>query len=512
MAKKAIQTYEIGSVNGAKVLGVDGSNQTKLFDCADIMSLAENKVPQDQRLDENQSLGVDSASNKFYPFQKAVVTVVDDHVECTYQSGMQGWCGVRNDYIPTLLDSSKKYNATFWYKTNKMGAFWWNSSQSHSYNLPNTNGEWVQMKIEITNVARIQFSNNSNDGAAPQGWYLHVKDLAIIDASIADLGSRLTEVENGINALNDNYFKGKKLSILGDSISTCSTNNAVSFKVTQNDIDNSVSLIGYPTKYDIGKIIGSVEVTSEMVGVETTFTPTAGDLNKTIGEPLNYNSLAEAKLWWKITAEKLGMTVLANVSWSGASISSHEGNKADYIGSYAHHASQIAKIAQRDNNGVLQTPDVVVIYRGTNDFSHTPYSKLGTFSNESTSIPESDSDGNDYFYKDALAMTINAIRNTYPDADIFVCTLNIFKRITYDHFPTRNGINTLPQFNNAIREVADAMGCGIIEFDKDGITFENCYTGGYITDSATTPTHPNEKGHAQMAKKAIADMLRHISK
>ena len=47
------------------------------------------------------------------------------------------------------------------------------------------------------------------------------------------------------------------------------------------------------------------------------------------------------------------------------------------------------------------------------------------------------------------------------------------------------------------------MGCDVIEFDKDGITFENCYPT-YISDSATIPTHPNATGHEKMAKCAIA--------
>ena len=86
-------------------------------------------------------------------------------------------------------------------------------------------------------------------------------------------------------------------------------------------------------------------------------------------------------------------------------------------------------------------------------------------------------------------------------ADVYLCTLNIFKRIEYNHFPTRNGTNTLPEFNNAIREVSNQMGCGLIEFDKDGITFENCYPT-YISDSSTEPTHPNPSGHDKMAVKA----------
>lgn len=311
------------------------------------------------------------------------------------------------------------------------------------------------------------------------------------------------------NANNADYFRGKKLSIVGDSISTAAGYNAVQLKVLQSDIDNSIELTAYPTKYDIGKTFGGTEITAEMIGSELTFTPVAADLGKEIGTPLNYGNDINT-IWWNQVANYFGMSVLANVSWSGASISSHEGDKDDYKCSYAWHPSQIAKLAQRNSEGVLETPDVVIVYRGTNDLSHSPYSKIGTYSAESTAVPQTDVSGSDFYFKDAYAILISKIREAYPKAIILICTLNVFKRITYDHFPTRNGVYTLPQLNNAIREVANAMGVGLIEFDKDGITFENCYSEGYITDSATTPTHPNAKGHTQMAKKAVADMIKYI--
>jgi hypothetical protein len=78
--------------------------------------------------------------------------------------------------------------------------------------------------------------------------------------------------------------------------------------------------------------------------------------------------------------------------------------------------------------------------------------------------------------------------------------------MTYDVFPTRNSYYTLPQMNDVIRDIANIMGCGLIEFDKDGITFENCYADGYITDSATIPTHPNSKGHEVMSERALHDL------
>ena len=48
--------------------------------------------------------------------------------------------------------------------------------------------------------------------------------------------------------------------------------------------------------------------------------------------------------------------------------------------------------------------------------------------------------------------------------------------------------------------------CNNVELDKDGITFENCYSSGYITDSATIPTHPNSKGHEMIYNQILRDL------
>ena len=303
-----------------------------------------------------------------------------------------------------------------------------------------------------------------------------------------------------------NYI-GKKISILGDSISTAFDNNAVQFTVLASDIENNRTLQAYPTIYDVDKVIGGVTITSSMIGVLTSFTPVYGDEGKTVGQPLNYNSLTQDFIWWNIMAKAIGADILQNVSWSGASISSHESSIERFKTSWAWHDAQIAKLATRDIDGNTIAPDVVIIYRGTNDMTHSPYDKLTDFGASATEIPSTDVVDDGYGFKEAYAMTIQKIRSTYPMAEIICCTLNVFKRIAYNHWPTRNGTNTLPEYNNAIREVANQMGCRIIEFDKDGITFENCYPT-YISDSSTTPTHPNANGHAKMAEKAIRDILK----
>ncbi len=367
--------------------------------------------------------------------------------------------------------------------------------------------EWRRFEVEVTMGSDNEYFSIStliNKGNRT----FEIRNISI-DTSV----SPFTSVETDINALQsvvfDNILKGKKISILGDSISTYEGNNAVEFTVLESDITNSRTLQGYPTYYDIGTTIGGVEVTSSMVGVQTSFTPVSGDEGKTIGKPLNYNSSVSLKkrdMWWQILADKLGGTILQNVSWSGSSVCSHEATTNDLKTSYAWHDAQINKLATRDAEGNAIKPDVVIIYRGVNDLSHSPYAKLTDFGAGAMSIPATDAIDSGYGFKEAYALLIKKIRTTYPDAMIICCTLNVFKRVNYSAFPTNNGTNTLPEFNNAIREVADMMGCPVIELDKDGITFENCYSSGYITDSSTNSTHPNTKGHYIMAKKAIADV------
>ena len=315
---------------------------------------------------------------------------------------------------------------------------------------------------------------------------------------------KVKNFDSSMLALSE-FFKNKKVSILGDSISTAQNNNAVEFTVLASDISQHRTLYGYPTYYDIGTTIGGVTVTSAMVGVLTSFTPVSGDVGKTIGKALNYNTIAQSNIWWSKTLSKLGAFLLQNVSWSGSSISSHEGETQNLKTSYAWHPAQINKLSTRDANGNAITPDVVIIYRGTNDFSHTPYAKLTDFDASAMSIPNTDVITDGFGFKEGYCRTIQNIREKYPMARIVCCTLNVFKRVNYSNFPTNNGTVTLPQYNNAIREIANQMGCAIIEFDKDGITFENCYPT-YISDSATIPTHPNATGHSIMADKAIVDL------
>lgn len=309
-------------------------------------------------------------------------------------------------------------------------------------------------------------------------------------------------------------LSSKSIAIMGDSISThgawgsgdlC---NVPEIVIGEDDIGKSLS--AYATYYDVGTVVGGVEIGIDDVGNEISFVPTESDIGKAVGKTKDHNG-NDFDVWWKVAADEMGFTPIP-VAWSSSSITSHEGSTDELKCAHAWHPSQIRKCGIRVSGSMERIAlDAVIIYRGTNDFSHQPYAKLidGFFDGPGFSYPDTDEVDGGFGFLEGVAMTIKAIRQAYPSSFIYLCTLNVFKRVDYDAFPTSNGINSLPEYNNAIRAAAEYFGCGLIEFDKDGITFENCYSEGYITDSASTPTHPSEKGHSVMAKKAMQDIAKY---
>lgn len=334
-----------------------------------------------------------------------------------------------------------------------------------------------------------------------------------IEAGIVENENAIEELKSGSGTSVLKVKDGLTVAIIGDSISTHPQKNVAEIVVQSADV--GVELSSYITLYDVDKTISldgetsGYTITSDDVGKELTFKPCSADIGKKLGTPLNYNSITS--VWWQVAADILGFEPIA-ATWSGSSITSHTAGSSGKEASYAWHDHTIRKLGKRVAGSMERiAPDVVLIYRGTNDLSHTSKVRLteGYFDTVDWTYPETDllSDGATYGYKEGLALTIQKIRETYPKARIVLCTCNVFKRSNYSHFPTHNGYFSIPQMNNAIREVADFFGCQTIELDKCGITFENCYSEGYITDSATTPTHPNAKGHALMAQQAICDLV-----
>lgn len=297
-----------------------------------------------------------------------------------------------------------------------------------------------------------------------------------------------------------------KIAILGDSISTQKGRNVPEIIISSEDV--GIELSAYPTYYDIGTKINGYTICSYDVGKELKFIPATDDIGKEIGVPLNYNVSVE-KVWWEYVEEYYGSYMIP-VCWSGSSFTRHEDDKLEYKNSYAWHDSQIRKLGTRIVGSMKRIPpDVVIIYRGCNDMTHLPFSKIidNNFDKCDWNYPNTDLINNEYCLVRAISMTIQKIRNVYPDTKIVLTTQTTFKRINCDNFPSNNGFYNLPYFNKTIREIADFFGCYTIDFDKCNITYENCYELGYITDDVVNPTHPNSKGHKKMGDQAIYDLL-----
>ena len=317
-------------------------------------------------------------------------------------------------------------------------------------------------------------------------------------------------------------YKGKNVAIIGDSISTngdySETNplgNVPEIIVTDEDI--GVELSAYVTYYDVGTTIGGHTIVESEVGTELTFTPVDGDQGKIIGKPKN-NNTATTDVWWEVAAAVLGFNPIP-VCWSGSSITDHEENVQDdghYIYKCAHsfHPSQIRKCGIRTPGAMTRTaPDMIIIYRGTNDLTHSPYSRLtDDLDSFPTTYPDADTfdDGGTtrYSFVKGMRLLIKKLHDAYPETKIVLCTLNYFRRLSHTAIYTSNGYNNWLEYNAMIRRIADYEGCSLIEFDKDGLNYWNATNGYYNEGTSDTAywTHPNTKGQARLGSRALVDL------
>lgn len=249
------------------------------------------------------------------------------------------------------------------------------------------------------------------------------------------------------NLLGANIYEGKKLSILGDSISTF------------DGYIPSGNLTYYPT------------TSAGLTRVEQTW-------------------------WWKVK-EALGMELLVNNSWSGSEVA----GTASSSGSGTR--------CQSLHNGTTD-PDVIIVYMGTNDFNHdddigpTVDGKVVVYDG-TTALPADNSTNRAYF-SNAYAIMLDKILARYKHAEVWCCTIQQGERNGSVGVPEMNddGI-ALNRFNDCIRNIANAMGVRVIDLSACGITYENrgAYMGDYMTKTGTQATHPNPEGHSLIADTVI---------
>ena len=262
----------------------------------------------------------------------------------------------------------------------------------------------------------------------------------------------------GVCSACGDTLAGKKVSILGDSISTYT------------DVSNNTSY------------------------------------NSTIGNNKVYYSAGTLGVdredtWWQQTLDVLDMELCVNNSWSGSAIF---GTRSGTVGAY------VDRCVQLHNTNTGEEPDIILVFLGTNDFSYTyDGGELGNYDlglddeiDFATLIQENQDGTFTYEAPDtsaeAYAIMLHKMQQRYPEAEIYCMSLMTRRSPVY----SKEDVGQPTEFNAKLREVIDMMGAHYIEleglFTPDPADFDL-----YMGDKRV---HPNKAGMDLMTE-AVASAL-----
>ena len=344
--------------------------------------------------------------------------------------------------------------------------------------------------------------SNQNEAAkywksnAPQslGFYTYVgngfslgesKNSLIYDFEIEKTHATLAEKQAAENAQADydamiaalaEKYSGKKLSILGDSIST--------FNKVSNNVNYNLT-----------------------IGSNAVYYPNN-----------NTDFVDMSSLYWGRLIDELGMSLCVDNAWSGSRVYGQSG--CSYNDSMPRRATELSHRRYGD-------PDLIIVYMGINDLHNSPsqvpfgglYNKL-RFANtdaERRAVVEqwfenvlATSEANPGYvagtsyseWAEAYALGLYAMKNKYPNAEIYCMTL-------IQNQDSRCTAAKVESFNACIRALTDYFGIGLIDQAAEGyITPDNCYA--YCGDS--TALHPSPYGHVLMKDLIVETLYKNLDK
>ena len=257
----------------------------------------------------------------------------------------------------------------------------------------------------------------------------------------------VTKTITGSATLISEAFRGKKISILGDSISTYTNySNGVAADTTNSTIQNNLVWYGYDP-----------------------------------GQPTFGGSSCDST-WWQMTINTLGADRLVNNSNSGESV--FEAVK-----------ERCMQLHDDTGENAGETPDIIFIYLGTNDNN----SNKGSASALRMSDIKRNGDNPSYVpstLAEAYAIMLYRIQKTYPDAEIY-CLTNLERsdmKVELTHAVSKVIRDVAKLFDGVY--VADiCTESGILRSNEDYLTYIPKDAGG-------KSIHPGTEG-----MKAISEVL-----
>jgi len=256
-------------------------------------------------------------------------------------------------------------------------------------------------------------------------------------------------------------FAGKKLAVLGDSISTFGTPN-------QSNAEGKWTYPGNRCRYPQANLFSDV----------------------------NY-------MYWKILMDKTGLELAINDSWAGSRIACTSTTDSGDQGPNICISSQ-TRINHLGENG---TPDVIIVYGGTNDVGGSV--ALGTFNPDSpisfktiTGTPPTSpaeltdaqiADLVDTNFAGACVAMFTRLQRTYPEA-IILCMLPNYCKSYYG-----SSYGKLKKYCDLLTDICDYFGVTVVDTRKAGIGLMDMGDDTY-TSALPDGIHPGIKGHQLMAE------------
>ena len=193
--------------------------------------------------------------------------------------------------------------------------------------------------------------------------------------------------------------------------------------------------------------------------------------NTTIGKNASYYKSSKMRVtdtWWYQSARELDMSLCVNNSWDGGRVTDTKEGITSGI--------ERAKNLHNDTTNVK--PDLIIVYMGTNDLAN------------GISL---------YDFEVAYMSMLDNIKTSYPNAEVYCCTLLPESRTSTDTLKA-----LLPEFNSSIVEMAYEHGYNIIDFASDITDWD--YTTDTFTDSWSSGTlrvHPTTAGMDKLSECVI---------
>ena len=241
-------------------------------------------------------------------------------------------------------------------------------------------------------------------------------------------------MNNKKNVIVENIFKGLKLSLLGDSIS---------------------SYIG-----------------------------TIPEGNKAYYTGSNAGVSSSEQMWWKILCDELEMIPLVINGWSGSTVTNNIRDNIIYKPS-----SDISRCQELHNGNDM--PDIILIAMGVNDYSYN--ANLGTWDG-TTELNDDVSTFRSAYATMLKRIQIKYPNSVIICISPWFVQRGIDKDSTYVN--NQLGL-TENNYSNAIKDVANIMNCSFIDGTNIGFNRYNYYPK-YCIDNELNPTHPNSKGQEIM--------------